>query len=245
MALRLSWRRFRGVTMSNLITKLTAALPNLPERDRPFATSLLRRMTSLRPLTPKQLYWAETLAARGAAAAAAAAAPAAPTTAEQATIAAGRDRVYRLLDGARQRGLLRPALRFPATLAGITVSLPSSRSRYNGEAVVFVKARGDYAGMLIGTEFRPSRDWHPSQATRQEFDRALAAVMADPTAEAVAAGHATGACCFCRRALTDARSVHHGYGPICAEHYGLPWDADRATARVENREAALPLAEAA
>jgi len=53
-------------------------------------------------------------------------------------------------------------------------------------------------------------------------------------AAAVASGHASGACCFCSRQLDDPRSVAHGYGPICAGHYGLPWDAARDAARAAN-----------
>jgi len=36
-------------------------------------------------------------------------------------------------------------------------------------------------------------------------------------------GIKTGNCCFCSKELTDHRSVEAGYGPICAERYGLPW----------------------
>ena len=36
-------------------------------------------------------------------------------------------------------------------------------------------------------------------------------------------GKHTGHCCFCARTLTDARSVSVGYGPICADKFGLPW----------------------
>jgi hypothetical protein len=46
---------------------------------------------------------------------------------------------------------------------------------------------------------------------------------ADPAGYAGAHGQATGNCCFCGRGLTDERSVAVGYGPICADYYGLPW----------------------
>jgi len=36
-------------------------------------------------------------------------------------------------------------------------------------------------------------------------------------------GHKTGKCTFCRRRLTDERSVIVGYGPTCAENNHLPW----------------------
>lgn len=36
-------------------------------------------------------------------------------------------------------------------------------------------------------------------------------------------GAVTGSCIFCMRTLTDERSITVGYGPICADHNGLPW----------------------
>ena len=35
----------------------------------------------------------------------------------------------------------------------------------------------------------------------------------------------TGACMFCHRKLTHPTSVSHGYGPVCAERNGLPYEA--------------------
>jgi hypothetical protein len=35
-------------------------------------------------------------------------------------------------------------------------------------------------------------------------------------------GHQTSACCFCGRELLEPSSVELGYGPICAENWGLP-----------------------
>src|SRR6185436_1560785 len=50
---------------------------------------------------------------------------------------------------------------------------------------------------------------------------------------AVAHGHTTGNCSFCARDLTDPRSTSVGYGPICAQHFGLPWgDTGAAAARI-------------
>lgn len=41
--------------------------------------------------------------------------------------------------------------------------------------------------------------------------------------EAADFGHAYGICVFCSRELTDPRSVHMGYGPVCADYHSLPW----------------------
>lgn len=45
----------------------------------------------------------------------------------------------------------------------------------------------------------------------------------EPLVVAANYGRETGCCCFCARQLTDKRSVTAGYGPICAEKFGLAW----------------------
>ena len=47
----------------------------------------------------------------------------------------------------------------------------------------------------------------------------LVEIEKDPIKAAKLSGKQTNHCCFCSRELTDARSVIHGYGPICAEHW--------------------------
>jgi hypothetical protein len=55
---------------------------------------------------------------------------------------------------------------------------------------------------------------------------------ANPEQIASAHGRLTNSCCFCNRSLTDEganRSVEVGYGPICAERFGLSWGATTRT----------------
>lgn len=33
-------------------------------------------------------------------------------------------------------------------------------------------------------------------------------------------------CCFCGTEITSKNSLAVGYGPICAENYGLPWNGE-------------------
>jgi hypothetical protein len=48
--------------------------------------------------------------------------------------------------------------------------------------------------------------------------------LAEETSEVAGKnGRETGVCCFCGLTLTHAISLHHGYGPICASKYNLPW----------------------
>lgn len=51
----------------------------------------------------------------------------------------------------------------------------------------------------------------------------LTAFASDPAGYAARYGHKTGNCCFCNHELTTVESTTVGYGPVCADHYGLPW----------------------
>lgn len=48
-------------------------------------------------------------------------------------------------------------------------------------------------------------------------------------------------CCFCGHLLTDERSTSAGYGPVCADHWGLPWgDRLAPAARAITTAQAMP-----
>lgn len=49
------------------------------------------------------------------------------------------------------------------------------------------------------------------------------AIARDPSTVAQQHGVATGRCCFCGRLLSTAESRSAGYGPDCADRFGLPW----------------------
>lgn len=49
----------------------------------------------------------------------------------------------------------------------------------------------------------------------------------DPAGVAKEHGRLNGRCCLCDNPLTDDRSIEAGYGPVCADHYGLPWGGKR------------------
>jgi hypothetical protein len=69
--------------------------------------------------------------------------------------------------------------------------------------------------------FEPARSLDDDTLTA--ITAALTALAHNPAAVASAYGQETGACCFCGLELTDARSIHVGYGPVCSEKWGVPW----------------------
>lgn len=62
--------------------------------------------------------------------------------------------------------------------------------------------------------------------------QALKDLAHDPVAFLAERGREEGECSFCRRALTDERSLEVGYGPICAQRYGLAWGENQKAEEV-------------
>ena len=81
-------------------------------------------------------------------------------------------------------------------------------------------SRTDYGYIPVGGSEIVLRD-----EVAPEIALAVAAIAADPVTAIVKYGHLTGKCSFCARPLTDGGSIEHGYGPICADKYGLPWNS--------------------
>jgi hypothetical protein len=81
--------------------------------------------------------------------------------------------------------------------------------------------------MYVGTfdrqgEFRWS--YPMSRSPHQPIlGKLLKTFLANPIEQAKISGQKYNFCCFCGLTLTNASSVYHGYGPICAGNWGLPW----------------------
>ncbi len=204
------------------IAALTAALPALDASSRTFAESLLRQYAQRGNLSVRQWPHVERLCER-------AQRPAAATPATTGGVALpepNADALRARLAAAAAHGLLRPMIR----VGEMRLSLPGPTSQYANRPVVFVRNAGTYAGRIEAGRFHAARGAQPGD-TRDTIAALHGVLTGDVVENLAAIGRGTGSCCFCARELTDARSVTVGYGPICAGHYGLPWDAERGSAR--------------
>jgi hypothetical protein len=131
-------------------------------------------------------------------------------------------------------------LRFPAiVLDGFRVSIAGARAAQPGSLTVtgldpvFNSYRGReerpwFGRVSTGGEFQPGRN------APDGLGEKLRRFAADPAGEAAAHGRLTGRCCFCNHRLgegEDRRSVEIGYGPVCADRFGLPWGTAAAAAQ--------------
>jgi len=143
------------------------------------------------------------------------------------------DRVCLLFSAALAKGLKDPRIR----LDKLVVKL-----NRDGRGLVALRTSPSYAVVATADE---SRLTLRSNATQAEVAQ-LVALNGDHLAAARVYATRTSCCCFCGLELTTAESVGSGYGPICAEKWGLPWaDSEGAVRERMVRKAAWLKAEIA
>lgn len=131
---------------------------------------------------------------------------------------------------AQAKGLTRMRLR----LNGMVI-----RPDYSGDHLVVIRTRGERkliahvekGQLLLGQFVKP------------EEEAELRALAADPVKHAHVYGARTGHCMFCGLTLTTAESVGSGYGPVCAEKWGLPWASSAGAQRERDIRRFMTLAE--
>lgn len=181
---------------------------NLPS----FLGSILGKLDQYGTLSEKQWYWVRKIAAERRTTLAK------PQWAEAPKYTETFSRIAGMFAYALDRGLKRPGMTFSSPIA-LRLKLATQRSKYAGDILV---TAGGYNTPYYG-RMTPEGKFFPSHACGDSVLAFLRAFDSEPAKLAAEHGHGTGACCFCRLPLTDPRSVGVGYGPICAEHYGLPW----------------------
>ena len=182
---------------------LSANWKRLPEKDHSFAQSLLRNVQ-----TPKVQHWVRVLGERIKSPAPVAVAIDVKPILALLQHAAHHKHNPALLVMLPDKRTLR------LNIAGDTARVPGS---------INVATEGGFGNntwfgrILTDGTFQPSRDCTP------EVIEALKAVAVDPVAAARLYGKEIKHCCFCGLTLTDPRSTFVGYGPICADKWGMPW----------------------
>ncbi len=138
------------------------------------------------------------------------------------------DSIRGMMDQAIDEGLKSPRMKF--TLASgkrLVLSVGSARSQAPGKIWLTDGGRYRDGRAYFGTVDLEG-GYRCSNNRDEEILNFIVAFDADPAAAATAYGHRTGTCCFCARHLSTAESVAVGYGPICADKFGLPWGEARA-----------------
>jgi uncharacterized protein DUF6011 len=142
-----------------------------------------------------------------------------PPSAQRVTVKGGEgfQRVAKLFATALANGLNRRAIRLQTSDGGAVKLTPASESGKNA-GFIYIKLNGEYMGKVS-----PEGQFSPVAACTESL-RGFVAEFGNNTVQmARQFGRMTSSCCFCGRNLDTAESNAVGYGPICAEKYGLPW----------------------
>lgn len=215
----------KGKTVETTMTDAEAlAVLRSLEEPSSFAADLVRKHERY-GLSHDQMVWVHVLACE------------AVTPAEEPE-AVQLPEIVALLARAREAGLKWPKIRLQ-TQAGdrVVLSLAGERAREPGS--VNVTDGGPYGDNVWYGRISTGGAFTPSRKATEEITALLEAFNGDPAGTGAIHGAMTGCCSFCGRELTTRESVGAGYGPVCAEKWGLPWGAETAARYEEVREEAL------
>lgn len=192
------------------IEALQAVIPQLEAKDRGFATSLCDNFHRYNRLSEKQWYWVDKL-----------------TQGAGGTPNAQREEVAeQIFDGKAiveltrkaSASLKNPKLRYHTDRWGKIVFsyVADTSSKWFGCCFIH-NGRKRYGFIGNTGAGRINRESPP------EIKKLILEVAKNPTEAAKLSGQAYKYCCYCGLELTNKSSVYHGYGPICADNWGLPW----------------------
>lgn len=128
--------------------------------------------------------------------------------------------IVSLMQSAAQH-LQRPKVRFVLESGNVQFSIAGSSSRYDGK--IIVTDGGGYGSNVFYGVIALDGSFTAHRSSPEWIVAALDALNENPASYAAAYGRRVGACCFCSRTLTTSESLTVGYGPICADHFGLSW----------------------
>lgn len=81
-----------------------------------------------------------------------------------------------------------------------------------------------YARITRGANNQPLIKWYNDASTDHYVKSEIETILGDPIGFGKLHGIKFSNCMFCGLELTNKNSVTVGYGPICAENWGLPWE---------------------
>lgn len=233
------------MTLNEAVAKLTTLIPVLKASDAKFASDLIASYKKYGSLTVKQEPWIGKLILRAETNALATAlapdfsAPVAPSVVSVGNFAG----VVALFATAKEH------LKFPKVrlvLDGVKLVLSLNGLKSKAPGAVAIKGEGKYPYVTYYGKVTPEGVFQPTHAGQDlaSLTDLLIALAANPARVAKEHGKLTGACCFCNKALglgKEQRSVLVGYGPDCAEHYGLKAEWLAAASKAEAKASVTPV----
>ena len=182
------------------------ALAKCAASSSTFAQDLARK--SKRGLSGEQWWWVHTLSQ--------------PPAPKEAAAVVDVTAIKRMFDEARKH-LRNPRIRLMCG-DGLHIQVKPAKDGGKNPGAIYVTAPewDTYLGKIT-----PQGEWLPTSRCEATVTDLLVRFAADPLTLAKEYGRLLGNCCFCGQRLSDERSTDVGYGPVCAEHFGLKWGGKR------------------
>jgi|ERR1017187_72842 hypothetical protein len=198
-------------TLKESVDELEGLLSMLPAKSIEFAKSLIDQYRVKGELSPKQEPYIHTMIAQ------------AKNPYKYPSIEVGDfDGVIELFHTA-QSHLKFPKIVLQAAGNPIHLSLAGVKSKFPG--TISVAGPGKYPEREWYGRVDANGNWTPSKGITPQMAEALFELLIefahDPAAVAQKQGVLAGVCCFCSKTLTEEHSTKAGFGPICAQHFGL------------------------
>lgn len=132
------------------------------------------------------------------------------------------DGVFALFEQAIAHRLQYPKVRLlDAAGMPVVLSRAGQKSKYTGQ--IMVTDGGPFGANRYYGRIDLDGVFHATDSATIPVFALLERLSRHPVDVAGEYGRLTGQCCFCQLGLKDARSTAVGYGPVCADHFGLPW----------------------
>jgi hypothetical protein len=229
------------------VEKLQSLLPKFKASDAQFASNLIASFKKYGGLTPKQEPWVEKLIARVEVPAFQVLASYPAAVIQEPVHVGGFGGVIKLFAEAKAH-LKFPKIRLQVEGRKVILALNGPKSLKAGH--VSVLGEGTYPNRTFYGSVSPEGVFTPTYKTVNPFTQALTALLSElaenPARVAKDYGKLTGNCCFCGKDIgkgKEQRSVLVGFGPDCAEHYGLKGQWLAAAEKAEAKASVSPLGE--
>lgn len=201
------------MTETDRIAQLEACAGKLgADRDRSFAGDLVRQFNERGRLSMKQWEWVDRLTRR-----------AGTDCAEETARVENLSPLVDMFDRAGAK-LRYPKIKLSSeTSFGAPLELGRAGEKARFPGSVNVTNGGPFGSSIFYGRVGRDGTFVPSRDCPKALVEFLAELSRDAADVVGSYGRKTGGCAMCSRPLTDPRSVEVGYGPVCADRFGLPW----------------------
>jgi hypothetical protein len=212
-------------TLDKLQAAVLDTTNQLSDSDRQFATDLWTKARKYTP-SPKQAFWIHEMilrASRG------------KQTPVETEVQVRVEKIVSIFHHAARH------LKYPAivlqTNEGRVVRLSVNGGKSKNPGDIAVASDGSWNSRTYYGRIDQQGVFHARTQATPDVIELVREFGDDPAGTASKYGLLTGRCCFCNTALTDERSTKVGYGPVCADHYGLSWGGAKTNNVIELAQA--------